>query len=56
MKHMQIIVQEPYEAPAISEIAPVTLVYGSAGGGDVSGATGDNDDNTGGGTFDPNDD
>jgi len=41
MKHMQIIVQEPYEAPAISEIAPVTITY-------VAGTTqppdGDNDD------------
>ena len=47
MKHMQIIAQEPYEAPAISEIAPVTLVYGSAGeGGDQSGTNtpGDNED------------
>ncbi len=43
MKHMQIIAQEPYEAPAISEIAPVTLIYGSAGGGS---GTGESDDNS----------
>ena len=40
--------QEPYEAPAIEEIAPVTLVYGSAGEGDVSPGVEDDDDNTGG--------
>jgi len=54
MKHMQVIAQEPYEAPAISEIAPVTLVYGSAGGD--SGATGDNDDNSGGGGYSDSED
>ena len=28
MKHMETLKQEPYEAPAILEIAPVTLVRG----------------------------
>ena len=28
MKHMETLKQEPYEAPAILEIAPVTMVRG----------------------------
>lgn len=42
MKHMQILAQEPYEAPAIHAIKPVTitLLVGDSGGGD-------NDDNGG---------
>ena len=39
MKELKTYAQEPYEAPAISEIAPVTLVYGSAGG-EASGGEG----------------
>ena len=42
MKHMQVIAQEPYEAPAIQAIDPVTItrVVGDS-------AAGDNDDNGG---------
>jgi len=41
MKQMQIIAQEPYEAPAILDIAPVTMVHGDgtsggAGGGEYA--------------------
>ena len=53
MKQMQILAQEPYEAPAIEEIVPVTMVLGSSGGDDVSPTPGDNDDNGGG--YDPED-
>ena len=37
MKHMQIITQEPYEAPAILEIAPVTMVSGEGTSGGAGG-------------------
>ena len=42
MKHMQILAQEPYEAPAIQAIDPVTItrVVGDSGAGD-------NEDNSG---------
>ena len=42
---MQILTQEPYEAPAISEIAPVTITHVV---GETGVDNGESDDNTGG--------
>ena len=54
MKELKTIAQEPYEAPAILDIVPVTTVFGSSGGDDISPTPGDNDDNSGG--YDPDND
>ena len=40
MKQMQILTQEPYEAPAILDIMPVTMVSGQ---GEASGGAGGDD-------------
>ena len=47
MKHMQTITQEPYEAPAILEITPVTMVSGQGTSGGAGGTDYPGDDDLG---------